>query len=345
MDSENLFSRLCEHICPVFDEQNAGGNSPVTKELFIYASQRHRVGSLLDYAVRMSGQDLSEDVLRRLSNMKMRCEQDYLKRKAVQEKLVSLFTGQDIRTISLKGCSLSEQLYENPSMRSAKDIDILVAPADADSAMALLSESGFESPKPRIKALRGAHMNFVKDIPFYDPQFGVQIELHQRLLLAEPDEFTSDFMASLEGGTFPHIGNDHYLLYLILHGAMANWPRLKWVIDMILLLRKLDAGHAGRLMVLSEKYRCTSSVIASLKLLDEIFPECFGDAWMEQVRAHPATSKIKKLHSGFAETLKRSDTGGRRIGFPFAENYIFDGGVHSIRHIPARLARPIVQKL
>lgn len=345
MESENPFPRLCAHVRPILGGENTGDFCPVTDGLAIYANRRHRVGSLLHHAIWISEQDADEDALRRLSNIKRRGEQDYLKRKAVQDKLLGLFAEHDIGAVVLKGSPLSEQLYESPSMRSAKDVDLLVAPADADRAISVLSEAGFDSHRPRIKALRGAHMNIVKDIAFFDPRFGVQIELHQRLLMTEPDGFTSDFMESLEGGKIPQIANDRYLLYLILHGAMANWPRLKWVIDTVLLLGRTAPGHAERVMTLSERYRCTSAIIASLRLLDELFPENIPDAWRAQLSTRTNSAKIDRLHAGFAETLKRADTGGRRIGFPFAENYIFDGGVNGIRHIPGRLARPIVQKL
>ena len=55
-----------------------------------------------------------------------------------------------IRALGLKGSILARQLYDDPGARTAGDIDILVAAADLDPAIAVVEQMGWQSSATRI---------------------------------------------------------------------------------------------------------------------------------------------------------------------------------------------------
>jgi Uncharacterised nucleotidyltransferase len=51
-----------------------------------------------------------------------------------------------IRTVMLKGTAIATRLYDNPELRPAGDVDLLVAPSQAPAAAQVLTRLGFHDP-------------------------------------------------------------------------------------------------------------------------------------------------------------------------------------------------------
>ena len=154
----------------------------------------------------------------------------------------------DVPYLVLKGLPLAQRLYGDAFARDALDIDLLVPPEAAATARSALIEAGFglrlgflETP-----ARRRWHGRVEKAETFRG--HGVTIELHQRLL-ANPHFIDARFerlfrdRSSVRIGTatYPTLGPDDDLLYLICHGAGHGWRRLKWLCDVALCLRGMEA--------------------------------------------------------------------------------------------------------
>ncbi len=338
MDSRKLLPELCDRLRPVMGMERKFAASPASEELQYFASHRHRVGGLL-HTVSVSDASMAENTL------PIQFSKAYLRRKAALQRLSELFQQAGIRYIILKGDPLAEQLYAYPEARSSKDIDILIRPEDIADALQLLSSSGYVSRKPRLGFLQRAHVKVTKDIAFIDPGTGQQLELHERLLLAEPDYFTDDLISSVGDEARPATDNLHYQLYLVMHGASANWPRLKWIVDICLLLRKLDDRQAASLFKLAEKYGCRSAVAASLQFAESLFPGALAATWQKEASMQGDPAKTFRLLNGFLDMLHRHQPDARRTGFPFAEYYIFDHGINLMRYSWQRLLRPFVTRL
>jgi len=163
-------------------------------------------------------------------------------------------------------------------------------------------------------------------------------------LLAEPDGFTDALIQSLDGGIVPRISNNHYLLYLIMHGAISSWPRLKWVVDLALLLRKAQP-QADAVFALAREYHCINAVAASLMMVDEIFPDMMPDAWRGQMESIGPSEKAEKLKTAFLTMLVRHEPIARKIGFPFADRYVWDGGINNLTYATRRALRPLMLRL
>lgn len=154
----------------------------------------------------------------------------------------------DVPYLVLKGLPLAQRLYGDAFARDALDIDLLVPPEAAATARSALIEAGFDLRLgfPETPARRRWHGRVEKAETFRG--HGVTIELHQRLL-ANPHYIDARFerlfrdRSSVRIGTatYPTLGLDDDLLYLMCHGAGHGWRRLKWLCDLALCLRDLEA--------------------------------------------------------------------------------------------------------
>ncbi len=338
MDSQKLLPELCDRLRPVMGMGRKFALSAISDELQHFALNRHRVAGLLHTAL-IPGTGMAKN------DLPIQFSKAYLRRKAALQQVSKLFQQTGIRYIILKGDPLAKQLYVYPEARSSKDIDILIRPEDIVDALKLLGSSGYVSRKPRLEFLRHTHVKVTKDVAFIDPKTEQQLELHERLLLAEPERFTDDFIGSAGDEAAPSIDNTHYQLYLVMHGASANWPRLKWLVDICLLLRKLNDSQASALFSLAERYGCLSAVAASLQFTESLFPGALTSAWQKEAVRHGDPKKISRLLNGFSDMLHRHKPDALRVGFPFAEYYIFDHGINLKRYCGQRLLRPFVTRL
>src|SRR3954454_17312957 len=56
-----------------------------------------------------------------------------------------------VRALLLKGAAIATRLYEDPVLRPAGDIDLLVAPSQAGAAAQVLERLGFRDPLSRAR--------------------------------------------------------------------------------------------------------------------------------------------------------------------------------------------------
>lgn len=156
------------------------------------------------------------------------------------------FTEAGLTLIPLKGVALSQELYRNPCVRNACDLDILVRPEDVARGEELLVRLGYrhalgfhEMPDRQkrhiIETLH--HHEYVNDA------IGVCIELHWRSFL-----WTSEQVAALWSSAVPlpwlncglqQLSPETTALFLMDHGARHGWSCLKWLSDVAMLLENL----------------------------------------------------------------------------------------------------------
>ena len=102
-----------------------------------------------------------------------------------------------IRALGLKGSILARQLYDDPGARTAGDIDILVAAADLDRAIAVVQQMGWRHQRNESRATRlpVLHETLAR------PQLP-RVELHWRVHWYET-QFAADALARAERAA-PH---------------------------------------------------------------------------------------------------------------------------------------------
>ena len=148
-----------------------------------------------------------------------------------------------VPAIPLKGVTLAERLYGDPSLRECHDIDVLV-PTDAiPKAWELLAAAGYSpaaDPAPRsddaawLRATTSA-CAFVRQ----HREFRYVIDLHWHVAWRWPAEAAAlaDLWAEarpvpFHGGAAWALSPEWEFLFLAVHAARHRWQPLKWLVDM-----------------------------------------------------------------------------------------------------------------
>ena len=192
---------------------------------------------------------------------------------AEMEKICHLFDDHDIRTLLLKGPVLTQALYGDLSMRTCKDLDILMPFEDVEKAEEILIKQGFAPDHEETRMLNDWKWR-VHHLSYYNPQTKVQIEVHWRLNPdkgKEPDfdELWSRRSVSMVTSYPIHVlGDEDTFLFLAAHGARHGWFRLRWLADIDRLMRKpLNWKH---MLSLLKKYHSEAVGGQALILASEL---------------------------------------------------------------------------
>ncbi|MEO9635792.1 MAG: nucleotidyltransferase family protein [Parasphingorhabdus sp.] len=323
-----------------------GSLPPISQEVAIHAGKRHRIAPIL-YSLLKSGQIEATSASEKFLHDSYRhAGLQAAQQQRVRSRIHNILINAQLHYVELKGRGLAEQLYANPVARFSKDIDILIRKKDSTSALQALSDAGFIAKAKRSRKtnkLARYEMWAAKDTSLYDPDFDQQIELHSRLLQSEPANFSTVFMDSvLDSGT-PQTTNPFYVFYLIMHGAHCHWASLKWILDLVLIARTSGVS-ANDMADLARTYHSLSAVSASVEFIDAVFPNSLPQDWITLAR-QIETSKSQELLAAFSEMLSGSPREVKQAGYPFADWYMYDGGINYWQAGPRRLIKPFFRFL
>ncbi|MFC5652874.1 nucleotidyltransferase family protein [Paenibacillus solisilvae] len=192
---------------------------------------------------------------------------------AEMEKICRLFDDNHIRTLLLKGPVLTQALYGDLSLRTCKDLDILLPFEDVEKAEQLLIKQGFAPDHEEIRILNDWKWR-VHHLSYYNPETKVQVEIHWRLNPDKGSEPDFDEMWSRRSVStvtnYPiHVlGDEDMFLFLVTHGARHAWFRLRWLADIDRLVRK-PLNWEG-IFTLLKKYHCQAVGGQALVLVSEL---------------------------------------------------------------------------
>lgn len=183
-----------------------------------------------------------------------------LKLSGEMERLSELFKGNNIRLLFLKGPVIAKDLYGDISLRTSRDLDVLIPINDLDKSEAFLLNLGYERkevPTPFWK-IRNHH------VTYFHPHKRITLEIHWRLHPQSINEPSFDELwrrkriSNLTSYPIHFLGNEDLFLYLVAHGARHGWFRLRWLLDIsqilnnkmtternVKTLKKYDYRHLG----------------------------------------------------------------------------------------------------
>lgn len=161
---------------------------------------------------------------------------------AEMEKVGKLFADNKIPLLFLKGPVIAADLFGDISLRTSRDLDVLIPIKNLEYAEKLLLNFGYER-EGEVGVLnewkwRDYHVSY------YHPQRDIHIEVHWRLQRRpskEPNFFDLWERKRLSLATsYPvyFLGKEDLFLYLVSHGARHGWFRLRWLLDIDKILRK-----------------------------------------------------------------------------------------------------------
>lgn len=326
-DSKYLRS-LSAYIRPQIALPEIDCEAPIDEAMASFAVQRHRVGAML-YKATEHRENLSERAASLLSTTYQQNIRAILAQRAALQKVTKLLGDHAIPFSTLKGLGIADQIYDDPRTRESKDIDIQIPPDASRMAIQLLSANGYIYKSYSLRANKRVTLNrqlsemkLFKDLTFIDPKFATSIELHQRLFKVEPKNLTADFSAAIKFQKTPSVLDGFYCFYIILHGAVSLWMRLKWLVDVSLLVRKMPVPNRQEVMQLAKTYGCENAIIASLRFTDEIFRGSLDEEWQMILREQKNSREIEKLIDIFRKSLMT--TSPDRPYAPLRKPFYFD---------------------
>lgn len=184
------------------------------------------------------------------------------------EQLSKLFCENKIRLLFLKGPAMAADIYGDISLRTSKDLDILISINDLTRAEEVLLDLGYQ--KEGFPATFANWKWMFHHVSFYHPIKGIQIEIHWRLHSPPNKEPTFNELWERKKisllTTFPVylLGKEDLLLYLIVHGSSHGWFRLRWLADIDHIIRN---GIMLNKSILSKKGHPNYDVVGQALIL------------------------------------------------------------------------------
>jgi hypothetical protein len=273
----------------------AGPNWPAV----IDAARRHGVSSLVLAGLQNCGAPVPTEILGGLRRQSMQSAGRGLAQVEEIGRLAGVFRQAGIPMLVLKGPVLSEQLYGNPFLRSARDVDVIVAPEQFRAADELLIAEGYRhGGRAYSNREFETYQRHIKEMEYVSETARVSVELHHRLTDNE-NLLTCDFRSLFDTGDevtvagVPIVTLPRHMLqvYLCVHGASHGWQRLMWLTDFAAPLRGPAAATAA--LAQAEKFGLVPLMLHSLTLshvwLGTSVPE-------EYLRAAGATRQVRALN-------------------------------------------------
>ena len=143
--------------------------------------------------------------------------------------------------VPVKGPLLSYSIYGDATCRRSHDFDFLVKPADIFRAIQILTDSGYRSDYaewPKDKAHINLALSMLHEFSLFNASSGMSIDIHRSLFeypfpQEKIDKLIGENLRQVEfsGQKFRQFTPEFELLYLIIHGGLHAWSRLKWLVD------------------------------------------------------------------------------------------------------------------
>lgn len=162
---------------------------------------------------------------------------------AEMERVTAALEQQNIKVMLLKGPVLSYELYGDLAHRTSKDLDLLINIGDVDASLIALEEAGYTKKYDTPFIMEGWKW---KDhhISMFHPEHRTQIEVHWKLNPSGAKDITFQELwnrrqtITLVGHEVSYLGKEDLFMYLVSHGARHGWFRLRWLMDIDLIIRK-----------------------------------------------------------------------------------------------------------
>jgi hypothetical protein len=211
--------------------------------LFVDLSIHHRVYPLLHTKIKKLGTMLPAFVSDTLNFQYRQNIFQMLRLTAEMEQVSKLFSEQQIRTIFLKGPVLAQDLYGDLSLRTSSDLDFLIPIQHLEKAEEILVNLGYEKEDYFDTVLndwRWRHHH----VTYFHPKKGMKLEIHWRLHPGpglEPsfeDLWERRTTSALTSFPVYLLGKEDLFWFLVSHGSRHGWSRLRWLVDIQLILKQ-----------------------------------------------------------------------------------------------------------
>ena len=238
--------------------------SDINWEKFLELAIHHRVYPLIYSKVKkMHIEWIPHEVCHSLFREYQRNTFQMLHLSGEMEQVSKLFSENNLRILFIKGPAIAADLYGDISLRTSKDLDILIQLTDLERADALLLDLGYQREVDTIENFDEKRTKH--DVQYYHPKKQIQLEIHWRLhphpmnVPSFNDLWDRRRKSNLTSYPVYYFGVEDLFLYLVTHGCKHGWFRLRWLADIdqfirirmngennVTLLKKYANDHLGR---------------------------------------------------------------------------------------------------
>lgn len=214
-------------------------------EAVLRGAARHRVEGHLHQALVAASVRAPEAVRKTLAARALGVARQNLANAAEEARLQQVFAGAGIAACFVKGATLGALAYGSQSIKTARDIDVLVPEPALDQVCEILSGLGYVRRSPSPELAPDAHRKYVsvfKESAWVHPVTGLVIEAHVGLARNPrliPGVGLASPMQSVNlapGVSASTLEREALFAYLAVHGALHVWKRLKWLADVAALV-------------------------------------------------------------------------------------------------------------
>lgn len=244
-------------------------NPDMDWDYFLELCIHHRVYPLVYRNINKSGFTfIPKNVLDSLKLEYMRNTINMLGLTKEMEAITKSLNENDIRSLILKGPILGKELYGDISLRTSKDLDILVPLNDLMSTDEVLRRLGYIQIGT-IDLVNRHHTSYVHS------QSRIVVEVHWRL---EPERgkepsfdelWSRKELSSLTTSPVYSLGREDLFISLVTHGFRHGWFRLRWLTDIHFIVYKQMNWH--EIVEMMQTYKFQRELSQTLLLMIELF--------------------------------------------------------------------------
>ncbi len=197
--------------------------------------------------------------------------------------LSDLLTSRQIPFVTIKGPQLARMIYGREAYKESLDLDILLKYAtDLQKVHDLFRQEGYSRSNLNLYKRHFTRKIFLvakREINYFNPANKMHIDLHIRAgantyLTAQYFSHVFDHVETdpVEGHPVPVFSPDQYLVYLCYHGALHQYFRLGWLMDIRTFLKvKKEALSCENIMAIAREMHCMNSLYLAFAMLHEYF--------------------------------------------------------------------------
>lgn len=216
-------------------------------DAFEAALRQHRVQPLLIRGLRGMDAGTVEQfpVLKKYRGRQNQYTMESFQRLQALAQACAALAAEGIRVISMKGPILSMELYGDPSLRTSRDLDVMVCEEDMHRAGEILTELGYEQEQSLFHKtpLRRKYYSLIElEKHTVYTRGDICIELHWKSNFQSETTFDALWAGREEqmilGSPIAILGADDRHPALVIHAAEHGFHRLRWLLDLYELQRK-----------------------------------------------------------------------------------------------------------
>jgi hypothetical protein len=284
-------------------------------ERFLAVVRRQRVAGLVHSALKAAAVEVPAPAGPAIAHAAAGIIRHSMTGAAETSRLMRLIENAGYPVLTVKGAALSALAYGSIALKHSKDIDLLILPEHAVAVIALLERDGYRITFPALAlspAQRGMLTRYGKDVAMRRAGPYPQLELHWRMfgnraLLPTITARSPHQSVTLSGGTaVDTLAMADLYAYLVGHGAVDGWSRLKWLADLNALIVPLEEAEIVALHSHAEQLGVGRPSALALLLCAELLGLPLGAALTARLRA----SRRVRLLVGLCQRLMIPTDGG-----------------------------------